>query len=112
MYGYISIEVIQIMIGINAFVIFIVFLIENHLINSSKSEIPSIMTKEALQWLNIPHRWREQYTINLSSNEINHSLKQLEHLNENGIPQYDTQSIDSVSMEVYYEVSQLSRRIQ
>jgi hypothetical protein len=84
-----------------SFVIFIVFL---HSIETKFS----ITNKEALKWLNIPPRWREQH----SSNEITHSLKQLEHLNENGILQYDIHLFESVSMEVFFEVSKLSQRIK
>ena len=91
------------MIGINAFII--VFLLQNYLI---EAKYPTITNKEALQWLNVPYRWREQEI----TNEILYSLKQLERLNENGISQSDIRSIESVSMEVFFEVSKLNRRIK
>jgi len=99
------------MIHINAFIIVLGF-IQNEYIDcsyQSKTKIPSIMNTEASQWLNIPRRWSQQYIINQSSNEINRSLQQLELLNENGIRQFDRQSIDGVPMEIFYELSRKRR---
>lgn len=83
--------------------IFIVFVIIDCLYSSN---LPLILNKEASQWLNIPHRWRQQQQF---SNEINRSLKQLEHINENGIHQFESQAMDSVSLEVLYELSRQGR---
>jgi len=89
--------------------ILIVFVIQNQRSYQSKTNIPLIMNKEASQWLNIPKRWHQQYSRNQPSYEIKQSLKQLELLNENGIHQFDTKSIDTVSMEVLYELSRHRR---
>lgn len=86
--------------------IYLVFvIIQNEFIDCSKQNQPFILNQQAKQWLNHPHHW--QY----STNEIDNSLKQLELINENGVRQYDSQSIDSVSLEVFYELSRQGRRI-
>jgi len=95
------------------FIVIVIVYVQNEYIDcsyQSKTKIPLIMNKEASQWLYIPHRWSQQYSINQPSNEINQSLKKLERINENGIQQFDSQSIDSVSMEVLYELSRQGRR--
>jgi len=94
------------------FIIIVIVYIQNKYIDCSKPKIPLIMNKQASQWLNIPHRWSQQYSLIQPSNEINQSLKQLELINENGIQQFDSQSIDSVSMEVFYELSRPGRRFR
>jgi hypothetical protein len=99
---YIESGLFKIMIGINAFII--VFLLQNYFVETKYL----ITNKEALQWLNVPHRWHQQQI----TNEILYSLKQLEHLNENGITQSDIRSIESVSMEVFFEASQLNLRMK
>jgi hypothetical protein len=94
-------------------IVIVIVYVQNEYIDcsyQSKTKIPSIMNKEASQWLNIPYRWSQQYSINQPSNEINQSLKKLERINENGIQQFDSQSIDSVSLEVLYELSTPGRR--
>lgn len=78
--------------------------------SESSTELPSLINEEAFQWLTLPSRWRSQHLADLSSNEINHLVKQFEQLNENGIIQSDIQAMEGISMEVFYEVTRLTRR--
>lgn len=73
-----------------------------------KSKSPFLLDEEATQWLstrNLPRRWHHHHHHQpSSSNEIDHTLKQLQALNDNGIRQYDSQSFEGVSMEVIFEM--------
>ena len=71
-----------------------------------KTKLPSMGDEEASQWLstqNIPSRWRHHHT-HRPSNEIGHTLKQLQAVNDNGVRQFDMQSFEGVSMEVIFEM--------
>ena len=71
-----------------------------------------MISEEAFQWLTLPSRWRSQHLSDLSSNEFNRLLQQFEQMNEDGIPQPENPSIEGLSMEVFYEVTRLTRGIK
>jgi hypothetical protein len=71
-----------------------------------KGKLPSMIDHDASQWLStrsLPRRWRHQYS-NKPSTDIDHTLKQLQAVNDNGIRQFDTQSFEGVAMEVIFEM--------
>ncbi|CAF3541808.1 unnamed protein product [Adineta steineri] len=99
------------------FIFIIIFIVLLQLVyaNSyqSKTNFPSVVHSEASQWLSThdpPRRWRQQYTYDQASDEVNQALNRLQSINDNGIHQYNSQSFDGVPMEVLYELSRKGGR--
>ena len=90
--------------------LFLILCVRQQSSSKISTEFPSMINEDASQWLTLPSRWRSQHLADLSSNEINRLFKQFEQLNENDILQSDTQAMEGISMEVFYEVTRLTRR--
>ncbi|CAF1288140.1 unnamed protein product [Adineta ricciae] len=75
----------------------------------SRAKLPSMSDTDASQWLairSLPRRFRQQYLANQQPDDLSQAFGQLQAMNDNGIRQFDSQSIDGIPMEVLYELSQ------